>query len=222
MMKRLAALLLLLTLFSFNSAAQNDAALCVRAFEDRNGNGQRDPGEPLLTRGLGANLLDARGVIIQTALLDNSPTSAQGVICFENLANQQYTLEVTSAEFAATTLDNITVNITNDAATRRAILEYGGARVFSTTQAAAPAEDTTEVDREAALERVAVSAVGALAAMFGTVFIGLILYVLFLRGRRRGPMEPPPGYYRSDPRATSTSAMRAVPPPTDTGEFRQK
>lgn len=207
-MKRLTLLFIIFLLIGLPVSGQ-DAAMCVRAYEDRNSNGQRDPGEPLLTRGLGANLLDSRGVIIQTALLDNSPTSAQGVICFENLTNQQYTLEVTSAEYTPTTLDNMTVAITDDATTRRTILDYGGQRVTGLT-VVPQGETSDEIDQQAAIERIAISGAGALAAMLGSAVIGLILYLIFLRGRAR--RTPPPGYYGPDPRATSTSSMRRVPP----------
>ncbi len=203
-----------ITTMTMTIHAQSDAQFCVRAFEDRNGNGERDPGEPLLTRGLAANLVDSSGVIIQTALLDNSPTGAQGVICFEGLANQQYTLEITSADYIATTMDNMTVNITTDAQTRTTVFEYGGQRVD--VSASAVGETAAEIDQEAAIERLLFSSLGALAAMLGSLVIGLILYLVFLRGRaRRAALAPPPGYY--DPRATTTNTMQSVQ--SDTGEY---
>ena len=212
--KRLIPVVALLLLLAATVHAQNDAQFCVRAFEDRNANGERDPGEPLLTRGLGANLVDSSGVVIETALLDNSPTGAQGVICFEGLANQQFTLEITSADYLATTMDNMTVTITNDAQTRTTVFEYGGQRVE-----ASPANQTSEeppVDEEEVLQRVLISGAGALLAMLGSLIIGLILYLVFLRGRaRRAGNLPPDDYY--NPRATTTNTMRSVK--TDTGEY---
>jgi hypothetical protein len=70
----------------------------VRAFEDTNANGKLDAGEALLTRGINVNLLDAQNVTIASALLDQSPTAAQGVVCFQFLAAGQYTINI-SAEY---------------------------------------------------------------------------------------------------------------------------
>jgi len=192
--------------------AQASGQFCVRGFEDRNANGQIDAGEPVLTRGMGANLLNAQGIVIQTALIDNSPTSAQGVICFQNLPNGQYTMEITSAEYTPTTLDNLTVNITDDPATLTTVFEYGGQRVASPIIVA---EETTESGElsDAMIERIAVSLLGAMVAMAGAALIGMIYFVVIARGRHRRAAA----YY--DQRRT-TGSMRPVQP-HDTGEWRQ-
>ncbi|MBZ0279084.1 MAG: hypothetical protein K8I60_23260, partial [Anaerolineae bacterium] len=106
------------------TAAQSGGQLCVRAFEDRSGNGTLDAGEPLLTRGISVNLLDASNVTVASALMDESPTSAQGVICFQGLPGGQYTVAITSAEYTATTPDLITTTIAADGLPT--VVEYGG------------------------------------------------------------------------------------------------
>lgn len=218
-----AILILICGVFVVYAQDDRDGQFCVRAYEDRNGNAQMDPGEPLLTRGIGANLLDSRGVVIQTALIDNSPTSAQGVICFLSLDAGQYEMEITSAEFAATTLTNMTVNITEDAQTRTTLFEFGAQRVSSPLEDIIAADDDETVD-EATVERIAVSTGGAVAAMCGTAFVGFLLFLLLRRGiaRRYANQMPPDAYYmRPDPRRTSsTGTHRVVPPQSDTGEFR--
>lgn len=195
---------------------------CVEAFEDRDGNGVHDAGEPFLTRGLSAQLSDANGIVIQTALIDNSPTAGRGLICFQ-APPAQYTLSITSSEFVATTTSNLTVNLAeND----RLLLEYGGQRAQ-----VAPAEsanvDSDTADSDELRDRALIAGAGALIAMFITLLIGLFLYFIFLRGRgRRQPQyayNAPPDDYRYRPPSqtrTGTGTNPMVRPPTDTGQYQ--
>ena len=45
----------------------------VQAFEDRNGNGQHDPGEPFLTSGVSVDLLNADGVVMASVRSTTRP-----------------------------------------------------------------------------------------------------------------------------------------------------
>lgn len=217
--------LLVLCTLLVPALAQDDEGgqFCVRAYEDRNGNTLLDPGEPLLTRGIGANLLDEQGIVIQTALIDNSPTSAQGVICFLNLMPGQYTMDITSAEFNPTTLSNMTVTITDESQTRTTLFEFGAQRGFSLLPEVIADNDKT-LD-ETTIERLLVAGGGALAAMCGTAFIGIVWALILRRGvarRLAQQMPPAASYMRPDPRRTSsTGTHRVVPPQSDTGEFRR-
>ena len=78
-MQRLSFLMLIAVLLTATGvSAQTGGQFCVRSFEDRNGNSTLDPGEPLLTSGISANLLNAESVIVASALLADSPTAAPG------------------------------------------------------------------------------------------------------------------------------------------------
>ena len=203
--------------------AQEGGEFCVRAFEDRNGNGVQDvsAGEPVLTRGVSATLLDANGVAIATAMIDdNEQTGRLGILCFQNLAPQQYTLLVTSAEFEATTADNMTVNVLQS---QRTVMEFGAQRIEASSGPVTGTTDSAETDDEALRERALISAGGAAAAMCVTLLIGLFLYLLFFRGRRpQQPMYgygPPPYEQFRRPAPPSTGSMRPVQmPPTYTQE----
>lgn len=199
MIRRLMFALIFLMGISGTTAAQSGGQLCVRSFEDRNGSGTLDAGEPLLTRGVGVNLLDSSGVTIASSLLDTSPTAAQGVVCFQFLPAGQYSVVMTSADYTATTPDTITTTISDGGLPT--VVEFGARLATAPTPAAAPAVaqalDTT---------RVLVSGVATLLAVGVMVFLGMIVY-WFAFGRR-----PP-----ADARVT-TGSMRAV---RDTGQSRR-
>ena len=66
-------MLLVVTLALPLLAQDSGGQLWVQAFEDRNGNGQHDAGEPFLTQGVSVDLLNADGVIVASATLDGAP-----------------------------------------------------------------------------------------------------------------------------------------------------
>lgn len=202
----------MLLLAALPAYAQGDAQLCVQAFDDRNANGQLDQGEPPLTQGVSANLLNARGIIIQSILMDSSPNAARGAICFVNLANGQYTVEVTSAEYRATTASSLIAVVTDAAETRTTLFEYGGTRIEAPVLEIVPA-DTGEIS-QVELERILIATIGALVASMGSAFIGLMIYLLVLRGRARRAAA-----YDYD-RRMGTGPMQPVQ--GDTGEYRRR
>ncbi len=195
--------LLLAILFSMwgVAVAQSGGQLCVRSFEDRNGNGNLDAGEPLLTRGVSVNLLDANGVTIASALLDESPTAAQGVVCFQFLDAGQYSVAITSADYTATTVDTITTNVTDGSLPT--VIEYGGQRAGVETVSATQTASTTAPDNQ--LVRILVAALSTLVVVTGMVVLGVIVYFFAFRGRRQPTRDA------FDPRVTtgSMSAVRA-------------
>lgn len=200
--------LLVFTLLSSMVSAQGGGQFCLRAFEDRNGNGTQDGGEPLLTRGLSVNLLDAQSITIASALLDQSPTAAQGVVCFQFLTAGQYTLTVTSAEYNATTPTSVTTSIAEGGLPT--LVEFGGRLIGSEASATPTSSSAALTDRDT-LARVLVSALAALVVVGVMMILGVAVYLLAFRNRK------PPVSAALDPRRTtgSMSAVRA----RDTGEF---
>ena len=210
MVRRLGMILLVmaagLTLAGMAGAQAGSGQFCVRAFEDRNANGQIDPGEALLTRGVSANLHDERGYVIASAILDNSPTSAQGVMCFENLRSGQYRISVTSAEYTSTGPESMAVIVTEGGLPT--IFMYGAQRAFSTDGAAVTPADEDSNDKR--MERLLIALIGGLITMFVVTAIGVILYFAIVRRRpRRAPVsvqpyeqymrpQQPPGDYPYD------------------------
>jgi hypothetical protein len=174
-------LILILAMSGVTVAQQTGGQLCVRSFEDRNGSGKLDAGEPVLTRGISVNLLDAGGITIASALLDTSPTAAQGVVCFQFLAAGQYSVIVTSADFTATTPSTVTTTISEGGVPT--VVEFGGQRVGVPT--AAPAgSSVAPVSQESELARIIISVLGALVVIAGMVFLGVLVYMVAFRSRR--------------------------------------
>lgn len=187
MTKKLIALLCGIVLFfsSLGASAQsNGGQLCVRAFEDRDANGQRSATEPLLTRGLSANLLDVRGVVIASALLDQSPTAAQGVMCFLTLPSGQYSVVMTSADYAATTPITITTNVA--ASGTPTIVEFGGRVPVSTAQTATTNSSGFSLDRYT-ITRLLFSSLGALVTVALMTVLGVIVYLVMFGRRGQTP-----------------------------------
>lgn len=167
---------------AFPAAAQNGTnQFCVRAFEDHNANQVRDAGEPFLATGIGADLMNADGVIIASLLLGESSTAAQGIACFERLDAGVYTIRVTSAEYTATTPDSMTASLVTGELP--AVLEFG-AQSINAVVPEAPPETNTAPD----WSRLAAAALGAFVALVIMQLFGAIIY--FFRFRRR--KAPPP------------------------------
>lgn len=197
-MRRFTGLLLLLVIVQV-VAAQGGGQLCVRAFEDRNGSGVLDAGEPLLTWGISVSLLDVEGVTVASALMDTSPTATQGVICFQGLVAGQYTAAITSADFTATTPDMITTTVAEDGLPT--IVEYGGRIPVAATSIPAASSSSATLSDE--VLRWALASAGSLIVVVGMGILGTIVYVFFFRNRRQAIPAA------TDPRRT-TGSMSTV------------
>lgn len=207
-MRRMGLIIIaVLVLISTAVQAQGGGQFCVRAFGDTNANGSLDAGEALLTRGINVNLLNAQNVTIASALLDQSPTAAQGVVCFQFLAAGQYTIDISSADYKATTPASITTTITDGS--MPTVVEFGGqpvtAPVTTTETTATVSTDDAETQQ---LIRILVSAAGTLIVVLGMGILGVIVYLLAF-GRQPQP----------DPRRT-TGTMHPVTV-TDTGRVKK-
>lgn len=183
------------------SAQQSGGQLCVRSFEDRNANGRLDPGEPLLTRGVSANLLDAGGITIASALLDEAPTAAQGVICFQFLAAGQYTVVITSADYTATTPETVIATISEGGLP--SVVEFGGQRAAAPTPTGASSSAAAPESERDQLIRIFISALGTAVVVAGMAFVGILVYLYAFRQRK------PPAVEEPDPRRT-TGSIAAV------------
>lgn len=174
-------------------AQESGGQLWVNVFEDRNGNGQRDGGEPLVTRGVSVNLLNPEGVVIASALLDDSPNAARGLIGFQRLPPGTYTVVVTSPDLTPTTPDTFTETI--EAGGLPTVLNFGGQRTLTE---ASPVESAVDADRDE-IARIAIAGLGALIVMGTMTVLGLIVYALIVRRR-----------VATDARMTSTGISRVI------------
>jgi hypothetical protein len=210
-MRRIGLILAILAGLYGTAAAQSGGQFCVKAFEDRNGNGVQDAGEPVLTRGISLNLLDAGGIVIQSGSLEASPRAAVGEFCFQFLAAGQYSLAITSTEYRATTPDTSTAAISETGAPT--VVEYGGQRaiVAPTTSASA----AVQLSPREQLAQIVVAGLGALLVIAIMAVLGLFIYWFGFRNRMQAAAA-------TDARhKTTTGSMRAVST-TDTGEFSKE
>jgi len=184
--------------FAVPAVAQAGGQVCVQAFEDRNANGLQDAGEPRITRGISATLANEQGVIIQSGLMEDSPTAATGTYCFQRLEAGQYGLRVSSAEHTATTPSEFVTAVTGSDVQ---VFEYGGQLItVSNTTATSGEPDLvlSETEQRSLITRLVLAGGGALLVMVAMAVVGAILYFIF--GRR----QPSPAAY-------STGSMPAVP-----------
>ncbi len=190
------------------ATAQTGGQFCVQAFEDRNANGQQDAGEPVLTRGIAINLLNEQGVIIQSALLENSPRAAFGEYCFQLLPAGQYSVVITSADYTATTPDTMTAAISENGTP--ALAQFGGQRVAAGTSVSTASPVVSAQQQREQLAQLVLAGLGALVVIAAMVVLGVVVYFVAFRNRLQAAAAV-------DARRT-TGSMRTVPT-TDTGEI---
>lgn len=219
MARRTGLIFLLIGILSNMALAQSGGQLWVRSYEDRNGNGARDAGEPLLTRGVSVDLINADGVVIASALLDNSPNAAQGLVGFQMLPPGEYSVRISSADYEPTAGSEFTTTVSD--AGVPPVLEYG----------ASPLEiaPLTEADAAVDASQPIVAIVAALVVVAIMAFIGLMIYLLYFRPRLKQAQQLD--------RRTTTGSMQPVavgtgeyavprgtgqyPRPTGTGEYQR-
>lgn len=171
--------------------AQTGGQFCLRAYEDRSGNSQFDSGEPFITRGVSANLLNAENVIVASALMDDSPNAAQGVICFQFLMPGQYSLTVTSADFTATTPDTFTASIGEG--TLPTVVEYGAQRSAVEPVVTPASSEILPADQRDILQRIVLSGLGSLLVVAGMIVLGVFIYLVGFRNRPAPERTPTTG-----------------------------
>lgn len=210
MMKRtilLAFLLVVcvLAVLAAPAAAQDSGGqFWVQAFEDRNGDGAHDPGEPFLTSGVSVDLLNADSVVMASGKLDDAPFASRGFIGFLYLAPGSYTAVISSPDLTPTTADRVDVTITQGE-TPVTVL-YGAQRAVP-VEAAASGGSLALPNSD--LARVAVAGIAAMVVVGGMTILGVLIYLAVLRQRAPAPV-----------RRTTTGSMRPVRV-DQTGEMRR-
>jgi len=196
---------LLAVVFASITAAQSSSGqVCIRAFEDRNGNGISDANEPPITRGISVTLGDASGVIIDTAIMENSPTASSGTLCFQRLPEGQYTLRVSSANYQATGASEF-VTVANASGVVD-VLPYG-AQVIPEESLPATTPALSQEDRlQANLVRMVFAGLSAILIMGAMVVVGALIYFFVLRKRS----QPVTGVYQPVPETGQTNAVPAT------------
>jgi hypothetical protein len=194
------ALGILLSFGALSHAQDGAGQLCIRAYDDRNGNGAFDEGEPFISRDVGVSLANTEGIITHTALLDDSPRASQGLLCFQSLPTGQYNVVVASAAYVATTADFFVATVSQTSVPQ--VFDFGARLITLEVGTPTRQGQFSPVQLRNLLQRLLFSSLGAGAVMGFMIFLGVVLYFLFVRPRR--VLAP------ANPRATG--AMRAVAP----------
>lgn len=202
-MKKLGLYVLLMIFLSgmmITMAQEGDGQVCIRAFEDRNSNGSLDANEPPITRAIGVNLMNSLSVTIDSKLLDDSPTAAQGVVCFQQLSAGDYMIVVTSADYAAVTSTVFNASVVPGAIPTR--FDFGAQSITAdsiTITDANPSSgsDLTPEEQNNLLQGIFFGGIGAVIVMGAMFIVGLLIYFGVFRRR-----------------------MNNLPSPTTTGSFR--
>lgn len=194
---------------------QSGGQVCVRAFEDRNANSLQDGGEPPITRGISATLANSENIIIDTRLMEDAPTAAQGTLCFQRLDPGQYTVRVLSADYTATTETAFVSAVSATGIPQ--VFDYGGqvlAAAAPTSEATGPDFTLTPDEQRRLVLRLLVSGVGAVVVMGFMIVVGAFIFFLYLR-RRPTTRYAPTGtgqYPAIAPRQTETGRYAVVQP----------
>jgi hypothetical protein len=171
-------------------SAQSGGQFCIQSFEDRNGNGVHDGGEPLIVRGVTASLQDVNGIIIATASLEDSPTAAQGFVCFQQLAGGQYTVTVASSVYNPTTADSFTSVISETGVPT--VFEFGGQAIVSENIGTTTVGAT--LSSRAQVEGLVFGFIGAAVVVAVMIVLGVIVgYFVFRRRLSEARYIPVPG-----------------------------
>ena len=213
--------LLCLPLFMTNMlAAQDTGQVCVQSYEDRDADGIRDADEMSIRQGIGAGLHDAAGVTIASQLLEDSPFAARGLICFEQLLAGDYQITMTSAEYASTASSTFAASVNPGSAP--ALFDYGVRPLQGA--ASGPAASGISLDAEAA-EALAFALIGSMIVGAAMSVIGLLVFLLILRRRRRASPAPtvrgeapPPSASIAEADPLDEDAISAGSPPLFTDE----
>jgi uncharacterized protein (DUF2141 family) len=205
-MNRRLLILFVLALMSASMvfAQTGNGQVCVRVFEDRNGNGQQDNNEPFITRGISATLANADGIIVSTALIEDSPNAANGTLCFQRLTAGQYAIRLASADYSATTPNEFVTAVAEGGLPQ--VFPFGGQIIASTPvidQAAAEAAELA-----ARTNRLITAGIGGAIAVGVMLLLGIFIYLILVLQSRSSAKN------RYAPVAAATGSYPAARPAT--------
>jgi hypothetical protein len=180
--KLILAALLGLFMVGMSFAQSSGGQICVRAYEDRNGNASQDANEPPITRGISATLADAQGVIVETAMMENSPNASGGTLCFQRLAAGQYTVRVASADYTATSPDEFVTAVSDTGVPQ--VFPFGGQVI---PLEVVPNNNTSgdlnlsPGEQQAFIARLVFAGIGGVVIMGAMAVVGALIYFFVLR-----------------------------------------
>jgi hypothetical protein len=181
-MMRPIALLITALLITVPAAAQNSGQVWVRGFLDSDVDGARGAGEAFLARGLTVELL-RDGVVIGSALLDESEFADQGLISFRGLPAGTYGVRAYSALGDLTGESSAVLTVGGGGLPP--IVEFGVAPVPVSAPSGTIGLLAGFTPRDPETARLALSALGGLVVMGVVGAIGFALWLILRAGAPR-------------------------------------
>lgn len=211
MTRRLILVLLCLVLFGTSMVSAQTSTggqICIRAYEDRNGNEQDDSGEPRITRGLSATLANVDGVIINSAQMEESLNASSGTLCFQRLAAGQYTVRIASADYSFNPPTEFITAITE---TGIQTFEVGGQLIVSPLPVVDSGGDLqlSTAEQQGLFTRVTFAAIGAGVVLGAMALVGALIYLLVMR-RPTAQVKYATGSYPAVQTPPSTGRMEPI------------
>lgn len=165
-----------------SSLAQDTGQICLQAYVDHDGDGQRAETEGPIARGVAASLLNERGVTISSRLLEDSPYAGDGLLCFDNLLAGEYRVIISSSEYIATSASEAMASVLPGSAPTR--IDFGAK---SMAVAAPPGiiNDIVALDDEALLTLAAIAGAGTIVIVVLSLMSCLVVVTLLRRRNRR-------------------------------------
>lgn len=163
--------------------AQTTGMVCAMAFDDRDGSGSHDPGEPPITGGIGFSLQNEYAVTLETQLLEESEYAARGFVCFGGLEAGEYRIVMTSAQYQPTTATAFDAAVLPGEAPPR--FDFGARPQNPGVVADAAGLDQLDEAQLRSLGGIGLALAGGLAVAFVLLLLGLLLYLGVFRRRSR-------------------------------------
>lgn len=197
-----------LALLCAKSLAQDTGQICLQAFADQDGDGQRAATEAPIVRGVAASLVNDRGITVSSQLLEDSPYADDGLLCFDQLRAGDYRLIISSSEYIATTATVADAAVQPGSAPAR--IDFG-AKSLAVVAAPGIVSGLEALDADA-VWTLLVAAGSAIVAIVVMSLLGCLMVALILRRRNRArSLQPQSGVISGASPARSTEDASSSP-----------
>lgn len=179
-----------------SSLAQDTGQICLQAYVDDNGDGQRAETEGPIARGVAASLLNERGVTISSRLLEDSPFAGDGLLCFDQLLAGEYRVIISSSEYIATSASEAMANVLPGSAPAR--IDFG-AKPMAVTAPPSIINDLAALGDDVLQTLAVIASAGTIAIVVMSLISCLVVITLLRRRNRRKMLQQRGALFGGEP-----------------------